>query len=254
MELNAAELKHIDSLVRYFKQKSSLFDAWVNVFDKYFNESKQLKPFIHTIKSRVKDPEHLRGKLIRKTKQAWADGQEYEITRENLFHRINDLVGFRIIHLHTRQIAVINRHLKALLREKNCKIIEGPEAKTWDDESRGYFESLGFSTVGNKNMYTSIHYVIQPSPEVTCEIQIRTLMEEVWGEVDHTINYPDPTESISCREQIKTLARVTSSCSRLVDSIFATEEYEKTKAIRQTGIVSEKKTTNPISKKKRKQS
>lgn len=45
-------------------------------------------------------------------------------------------------------------------------------------------------------------------------------MEEVWGEVDHSINYPHKTESLPCREQIKALARATSSCSRLVDSIF----------------------------------
>jgi len=71
-------------------------------------------------------------------------------------------------------------------------------------------------------MYTSVHYVVQPNSisELTCEIQVRTLMEEVWGEVDHKINYPEKADSLSCREQIKVLARVTSSCSRLVDSIF----------------------------------
>ena len=56
---------------------------------------------------------------------------------------------------------------------------------------------------------------------MTAEIQVRTLMEEVWGEVDHTINYPNPIDSLACSEQLKVLARVTSSASRLVDSIFA---------------------------------
>ena len=34
-------------------------------------------------------------------------------------------------------------------------------------------------------MYTSVHYVIGSASRttVTCEIQVRTLMEEVWGEV-----------------------------------------------------------------------
>ena len=40
------------------------------------------------------------------------------------------------------------------------------------------------------------------------------------------INYPKKSDSVSCREQIKTLARVTSSCSRLVDSIFTTHNHE----------------------------
>lgn len=54
----------------------------------------------------------------------------------------------------------------------------------------------------------------------TAEIQVRTLAEELWGEVDHTINYPHPSTVIACKEQIKVLARLTSSCTRLVDSIF----------------------------------
>jgi ppGpp synthetase/RelA/SpoT-type nucleotidyltranferase len=57
---------------------------------------------------------------------------------------------------------------------------------------------------------------------VTCEIQVRTLMEEVWGEVDHELNYPVQTDVFSSREQLQVLARVTSSATRLVDSIFVT--------------------------------
>lgn len=45
-------------------------------------------------------------------------------------------------------------------------------------------------------------------------------MEEVWGEVNHEINYPRPINSVACAEQIKALARVTSSATRLVDSVF----------------------------------
>ena len=77
-------------------------------------------------------------------------------------------------------------------------------------------------------MYTSVHYVVSSASrtKITCEIQVRTLMEEVWGEVDHAINYPDPSELLSCREQLKVLARVTSSATRLVDSIFAVVEED----------------------------
>jgi len=77
-------------------------------------------------------------------------------------------------------------------------------------------------------MYTSVHYVVEANTKTryTCEIQVRTLMEELWGEVDHTINYPHKTPSIACSEQIRALARLTSGCSRLVDSIFRShEEY-----------------------------
>jgi hypothetical protein len=113
-----------------------------------------------------------------------------------------------------------------IFHEHRYILVEPPSAKTWDDENRQYFRNLGFETEVSATMYTSVHYVVQPNSrtELTCEIQVRTLMEEVWGEVDHLINYPKAADSLSCREQIKVLARVTSSASRLVDSIFLTHD------------------------------
>ena len=57
---------------------------------------------------------------------------------------------------------------------------------------------------------------------------MRTLADEIWGEIDHKLNYPHEHSNIACREQIRVLARVTSSCSRLVDAIVTTnEEWER---------------------------
>jgi putative GTP pyrophosphokinase len=184
--------------------------------------SQELGSFIHSTKARVKDPERLRDSLRRKWRRAQADGKAFDITPENLFKVVNDLAGFRILHLYTQQVADIDRLLKDVFEEHRYPIIEGPIAKTWDDESRRFFKGLGIATEDSETMYTSVHYVIQNNTrtDYTVEIQVRTLMEEVWGEVDHTINYPHQCESLSCREQIRALARVTSGCTRLVDSIF----------------------------------
>lgn len=196
----------------------------------------------HTVKSRIKEPDHLRDKLIRKAIEAKEKGESFIITNENLFSEINDLVGLRIIHLHTKQIEQIDIQLKSVLKEQQCTIIEGPNARTWDDESRAYFTSIGIDTSPNPNMYTSVHYIIQFNPRITCEIQVRTLMEEVWGEVDHSINYPHKTQSLPCREQLKALARSTSSCSRLVDSIFSSHlDYE-------TNRIAEKQSAKDLGK------
>lgn len=55
---------------------------------------------------------------------------------------------------------------------------------------------------------------------LSCEIQIRTLFEEIWGEIDHELNYPNPTESSVCREQLRVLAKVVGAGSRLVSAIY----------------------------------
>lgn len=66
-----------------------------------------------------------------------------------------------------------------------------------------------------------------PDLKMTCELQVRTLAEEIWGEVDHRVNYPHPAESVACRQQIRALARSTSAAGRLVDAIFATVADEQ---------------------------
>jgi ppGpp synthetase/RelA/SpoT-type nucleotidyltranferase len=128
------------------------------------------------------------------------------------------------LHLHTKQFEQINRELRSIFDEQKFRLIEGPFARTWDDEYREFFKELGVETQKSPTLYTSVHYVIASGSQttVTCEIQVRTLMEEVWGEVDHTINYPHATKEVACREQIRALARSTSSATRLVDAIFAT--------------------------------
>jgi putative GTP pyrophosphokinase len=222
IQLDTEVLDKIDRLVEGFKKRKDLLSRTLDNLLRLV-QSADLQPFIHTVKGRLKEPDHLRHKLIRKAAKAKKEGLEFDITEDNLSIKVNDLVGVRIIHLHTRQFENINLHLKKLLREDNWELIEGPTAKTWDNEYSNYFKSIdGVKIEDNPNMYTSVHYDVRANSKTTCEIQVRTLMEEVWGEVDHTINYPDETECFSCKEQIKALARSTSSSSRLVDSIFAT--------------------------------
>lgn len=220
--ISAKAQRRVDSLVDHYVANQEKFRAILYQLDGYLAGSRALATLVHSAKRRAKDPEHLRAKLVRKVLKSKTSAEQFDITKENLFRRINDLAGFRIIHLHTRQVKDIHDELLSIFNEQRWIMVEGPIAKTWDDESRRYFRSLGWQTEDSETMYTSVHYVVQPNSrsELTCEIQVRTLMEEVWGEVDHAINYPTPSPSQSCREQIKVLARLTSSCSRLVDSIF----------------------------------
>jgi putative GTP pyrophosphokinase len=222
--INAQQKKEFGEMVQHFIDNKGLISMSLNSFEGYVLNSENLMNIIHSHKARLKDPEHLMDKLIRKYNESVEKKKKFTITKNNLLIKINDLGGFRILHLYTKQFEQIHLELKKIIDEQNWKIVEGPSAKTWDDESREYFESIGVKVDKSPNMYTSVHYIIKPNSKsgITLEVQVRTLMEEVWGEVDHSINYPHKSDSSSVREQIKVLARVTSSCSRLVDSIFST--------------------------------
>jgi putative GTP pyrophosphokinase len=190
--LSRRVIRRIDELVHHFEENKSLFTTLLEQLRILFTDCKDLAPYIHSMKWRVKDPAHLKDKLIRKALEAKKAKQPFAITTENLFQRINDLAGFRILHLHTRQMNDINKAILSCLNEARYPIAEGPIAKTWDDETREYFQAIRIATEQSLTMYTSVHYVIASNSRTpsTCELQVRTLADEVWGEVDHTINYP----------------------------------------------------------------
>lgn len=218
--------KLIKNLLSVYSENHKHISLILNNLKESLIASEDLGKYMHSIKWRTKDSVRLKDKLIRKIIHAKNEGKPFDITEDNLLIRINDLAGIRILHLHTSQITNIDRILKEIIPEFDYELIEGPIARTWDDEYRTFYKKIGIETKDSQNMYTSVHYVVGSGSrtKVTCEIQVRTLMEEVWGEVDHTINYPHKCKVLSCREQIKVLARITSGATRLVDSIFMTLE------------------------------
>lgn len=228
------ESKRIAELVQHYVKNQDHFALVLSQLKDHVLADRNLMSQVHSIKWRIKDPDHLRDKLLRKLGDAKARHKNFNITEDSLFLKINDLAGFRILHLHTKQIDHINKALQKRFGEALYRLVEGPVAKTWDDESRKYFGEIGIRTERNKesSLYTSVHYVIRPNlrTKSTCEIQVRTLADEVWGEVDHAINYPYKVTSVACQEQIQVLARVTTSCSRLVDSIF--KSFEESRQMR----------------------
>jgi|SRR5208282_209521 len=220
------EHARIRELVAQYKASEDKVSQFLHIVLVALNESTALSQHIHSIKFRTKSYSSLRDKLYRKLEKCKAKKKVSNVTPANLLYKINDLAGIRILHLHTRQFTTINKELLAIFMEQKYKVKEGPFARTWDDESRAFFTKQGVEIEDSETLYTSVHYVIESASrtKVTCEIQVRTLMEEVWGEVDHSINYPHKSKSLACAEQIKALARSTSAATRLVDAIFATSE------------------------------
>lgn len=216
--------KQINKLVEFYKEKEiqDKFTRFAEIVYYLLSAHPKLSPYVHTLKFRIKKAESLRGKLIRKAIKARKESKAFDINKDNLFDEIKDIVGVRLLHLHTEQISDINNALKEILEEEKYTLIEGPVANIWDKEYKDFYKGLGIEVVERETMYTSVHYIISSNNtfKTKCEIQVRTLMEEVWGEVTHQINYPKETNNVCCKNQIKVLARTTSSCTRLVDSIF----------------------------------
>lgn len=215
-------MKDIDKIVNIYEDEKHTFEKFMNAVVDTFKLEPSLNvygnPIIYTIKSRLKDPTHLKDKIVRK----WSI--EDPLTPDNLFERVTDLAGVRVLHLYQDQFSILHQHIQKQVDNGDWFLKEHPVAYSWDPESTNYFQDLGLEPKIKDSYYTSIHYVIMPKADsnICCEIQVRTLFEEIWGEIDHTINYPYPTENNSCKEQLRVLSKLVSTGTRLADSIFRT--------------------------------
>lgn len=219
-----------------------LYEANIESFDLFQKqirnifEGKSLAPYVHSIRHRLKDLDHLLDKVERKNSEDAALPKRQRkgaITHKNLFTRVTDIAGIRVLHLHFTQFEQIHAAILKKVQDGDFTLVEEPKAYTWDPESEQYFERLGLALELKASFYTSIHYVFRANSRnpATCEVQVRTLLEEVWGEVDHTMNYPTPTTDEHCREQIRVLARLVGAGTHLADAIMRRYAPTRTRGV-----------------------
>ncbi len=224
-EQNAADLA-----LAAFEERRHELSIFMRGIEGWFTSHPKLTggsaPTVHSVKSRIKDSGHLKEKIVRKQMD------DAPITAENLFTRVTDLAGVRVLHLYQEQARTIHAAIiDKVENQRDWVFNEAPKAYTWDPEAQGFFANMGLEVHVKDSFYTSVHYLVRPradSPHC-CEIQVRTLFEEIWGEVDHTLNYPNPTDNVACREQLRVLTKVVGAGSRLVDAIFRTAASTSTR-------------------------
>lgn len=216
------EVAPVDSVIEFYQDKQTQFllEQFLAQVKTFFELDPILHtqpfPIVHSIKARLKAPMHLRDKLERKASKGIV------VSSETLFKEVTDLAGVRVLHLYQDQFTQIHSEIMKKIRDGDWALGEAPKAYTWDPETKSFFERLEIATEVRESYYTSVHYLVKPnnSSDLCCEIQVRTLFEEIWGEIDHAINYPHPTDSVACREQLRVLSKLVSTGTRLSDSIF----------------------------------
>lgn len=143
---------------------------------------------VHSCKFRVKDPEHLIEKIIRKALK----GGDL-ITIDNYREKLHDLIGLRAIHLYKEDWESLNSQIKdkwghSFVGQPVANIREGDSA-----EFVSQFESSGGLIKKHQFGYRSIHYILTvpyDGKNYYAELQVRTIFEEGWSEIDHDIRYP----------------------------------------------------------------
>lgn len=152
-------------------------------------------PGVHSVRWRVKDTEHLLAKIVRKRSEK--NVKYADISPKNYFELVTDLVGVRALHLFKDDCFSIDGAIKQVWSPE-----ENPVAYIREGDSealRQKFLDAGFDIQNHKAGYRSVHYVIKSIPlkrPIFAEIQVRTIFEEGWSEIDHRVRYPNFSENL----------------------------------------------------------
>ena len=149
---------------------------------------------VHSVRWRVKDSEHLLEHLLEKIVRKRVEGAEKytDISIDNYYTVVTDLVGVRALHLFKDDCFAIDEELRATWNP-----IEPPVAyiRAGDqDDLTKQLTDRGFEIKVHPAGYRSVHYVFESLPfqrKVIAEVQVRTIFEEGWSEIDHKVRYPN---------------------------------------------------------------
>jgi putative GTP pyrophosphokinase len=172
---------------------------------------------VHAARYRVKEPLHLLKKILRKKKEY----PDRHLNAANYTAYINDLAGVRILHLSKQSCHHIANYIQQnweLKREPYAYVKEG------DTSEAKQFGALNYRVMMNDRGYKAQHYIIKVQATrqlYFIEVQVKTLFEEGWSEIDHCIRYPDHKPNELLNRLLWLLNQATSNADLLATQIQA---------------------------------
>ncbi len=142
---------------------------------------------VHSVRYRIKHEEHVIEKIIRKR----INNPAKIITLENYKTELTDLIGLRAIHLFKEDWLSIHDLITTTWDLKEKTVVNYRDGDSVEYLKK--FEELDCDIKEHPFGYRSIHYIVESKPAKRtyfAEIQVRTIFEEAWSEIDHTIRYP----------------------------------------------------------------
>lgn len=173
-----------------------------NFIFKYIAPAKGVR--IHSYGGRVKSPTHLIEKIIRK--RSTNDSKYKNMTVSDYYKYITDLIGCRILLVYKDDWKEVHNYLiQTFPNNSSAYIDQSSYVSSYDNACQFPFMAeapvvhmrIGDAEIYPEDMvkvergkyYRSLHYIVRIN-EYYVEIQVRTLFEEAWGEVDHDVLYP----------------------------------------------------------------
>jgi ppGpp synthetase/RelA/SpoT-type nucleotidyltranferase len=180
----------------------------------FFARVIQTFPGVHSVRWRVKDSSHLLEKIVRK--RAAKEKKYLSVSKDNYFSVVTDLIGIRALHLFKDEYLVIDSCIRDKWATVEKPVIYFREGD--DRPSPAFARKHKFSVKQHPAGYRSVHYVLASSPlkqPVVAEVQVRTIFEEGWSEIDHKIRYPNFSNDESVKAFLAIFNRLAGSADEM---------------------------------------
>ena len=196
----------LTSILEYYLENLPIYN------DIAHNFSSEIREFngVHSIKYRIKSLFSLCEKILRKESES-----QIPLNADSLNNEITDIIGIRAIYIYPTDYKLIHdniyKNYSKLFCENVCINI-----RDGDDESM--FDSIPKKrrTI-NKGLYRSIHYILNyliGNNNYKLEVQIRTIFEEGWSEINHQY-YKDNNTNETTQWALSILSRQVGICNEM---------------------------------------
>ena len=188
-------------LSEFTQKEKTLKDMGVSINALLNNLMKKNKIDTHSISHRIKDSISLERKIKKKNKY-------------NSLSEITDVLGVRIITFYSTDIDSIERIIREEFEVDEKNSID--KRKSIEPDRFGYM-SLHYIVSLNKTRSKLPEY--SDFSELKFEIQIRTILQHSWAEIEHKLGYKSNS---SVPDEIRRLFSILSGTLELVDKEFVT--------------------------------
>lgn len=212
----------------YFNSTGLIWNDLIKIYDDYSLLVPQLEkeaeyivsklidlPSVHSVRRRVKKPKHLIEKIIRKGKKYVDKGISIETYKEI----VTDLIGIRVLHLFKDDWKDIHHEILGLWEIKETPQINIRRGDYNVIQLQENISTMNCEIIVRDHGYRSVHYLISipvtKKNEILVEIQVRTVFEEAWSEIDHLMRYPYDIDNPIITEYLAIFNRIVGSADEM---------------------------------------
>ncbi len=170
--------------------------------------------------TRVKHPEKVVDKIFRKS-ETFPKGLSLASLKQ-----MHDVIGARIIVYFSSQLPLIDKEIRS---SNVFEIVEDSPPEAYLDSE--ILARLGLSHICQKykeSGYTSIHYTVRLKDSAIpvkdrpyMEIQVRTLAQELWCELEHVLSYkPEYRTNLSAKRRFQILSKEVGAIDEHFDLLY----------------------------------